>query len=302
MGQKTGEIPVDEISDLIKTGNELYELLEENSTAGEYEYQRKRNTFVAEYSKWYSRCLPVIRSMLPDKAVRFETLYHTNKRSGTNEYTYTIQDYIQGIYFKDRPKNFTDSIAAKRIKEQKNILLNAIPRTSDFSFEMEKFVRINPINNQSSDSIITQEKLLDLDFEDEHYNAIRTEINTNFKRGFTISAFLLSRELVRNLMLDLIRIRFPPSSGENINLYYDPQNNTHRELRVLVGLIRQKKDAFDLNPEALDHLADMIEIMEPKTKPSSHSFFTVPTRENLEKCRINEISELLVEMIDFTGH
>ncbi|MEZ5333827.1 MAG: hypothetical protein R2741_00565 [Methanolobus sp.] len=165
---------------------------------------------------------------------------------------------------------------------------------------MEKFAKINPISSQSSASIVKQDHLVDVEFFEDHYNSIKTEINISFKRGNTISAFMLSRELIRNLLLDLIRIRFPPASAENVNLYYDLKNNTHREVRVLTGVIRRQKDDFDLNPEALDHLANMIDVMEPKTRPGSHSFFTVITRENLEHYRINEIAELLVEMIEFT--
>jgi hypothetical protein len=298
-GENNSDSVKKEIADLTRIGNELLDLLEDNAVSSEREYQKKRNMFIAEYNKWYARCLPIIRSMIPDGAIRFESLHHTTKRSGTNEYTYTIQDYIHGIYFKDKPKSYTDSIALKRLKEQNIILQNALPRTNDFSFEMEKFVKINPIRSQPSYSISKQEKFVDIDFPDEHYNSIRTEINSSFKRGFTISAYLLSRELIRNLLLDMLRKRFPPTSAENVSLYYDLQNNSHKEIRALSGVIKERKDDFDINPEALDHLIEMIEIMEPKTKPASHSFLTIPTRENIEKYRIEEIAKLLLEMIEF---
>ncbi|MEZ5333828.1 MAG: hypothetical protein R2741_00570 [Methanolobus sp.] len=41
MGQNTNELPGNEISDLIRIGNELYELLEENTTVSEHDYQKK---------------------------------------------------------------------------------------------------------------------------------------------------------------------------------------------------------------------------------------------------------------------
>lgn len=298
-GQNNIDISKDEISDLIRIGNVLLDLLEDNSEVDEKGYQKKRNMFIGEYNKWYSRCLPIIRSMVPDKAIRFESLYHTNNRSGTNEYTYTVQDYIQGIYFKDKPKSYTDNITTKRVREQNSILKAALPRITDFSFDMERFVKINPIRSQPSHSLTRQDKLIDHDFYDEHYNSMRTEINSNFKRGFTMSAFVLSRELIRNLLLDMIRIQFPPRSEENVSIYYNINNNCHKELRTLALTIRERKDDLDLNPEAIEHLVEMICTMEPETKPGSHSFLTIPTQENLLAYRIEEIVDLLTDMIDF---
>lgn len=296
--QKNSDTLENEIKRLIRVGNEILGLLEDDSTADKHEYQKKRNMFISDYNKWYNRCLPVIRSTMQDRAVRFESLHHTNKRSGMNEYTYTIQDYIQGVYFKDKTKSYTDNIASKRVKEQLSILKEAIQRTGDFSFEMEKFVKINPINVQPSNAISKYDKLLDTDLHDEHYTSMKNEINSTFRHGSLIAAFTLSRELIRNLLLDMIRLRFPPSSPEYLYLYYDMQNYCHKETRVLLGVIEEKKDDFDLNPEALDSLIDMVDRLEPKTRPSSHSFLTIPVRDNMEEYRIEEIVELLIDIID----
>ncbi|WP_340818676.1 hypothetical protein [Methanolobus sp. WCC4] len=298
-GQNDNNVPRNELTHLIRSGNEILGLLEDDSTANEHEYQKKRNMFISDYNKWYSRCLPIVRTMMPDRSVRFESLHHTTRRSGTNEYTYTIQDYIHGVYFNGRPKSYTDSIAAKRVREQISILKDAVPRTGDFSFEMEKFVKINPIHRQPSNAISKHAKLVDAEFNDEHYVLMKNEINSTFKRGSLFAAFVLSRELIRNLLLDMIRLRFPPSLPEYLYLYYDMQNNCHKEIRALIGVIDEKKDDFDLNPDALEHLIEMIDVFEPKTRPSSHSFLTVPTREHLEEYKIEEIVDLLIDIIDF---
>jgi hypothetical protein len=299
MGQNQMDMSGKDISELIDTGGRLLELLEEMSASNEHEYRKNRNIFISEYGKWYTKCLPLIRSMVPDKATRFESLYHTNKRSGMNEYTYTVQDYIHGIYFKDKPKSYTDTIISKRIKEQKAILQASVARASDFSFEMESFVKINPLNGLDSAAITKQNKLIDIDFFDDHYNSIRAEINTCFKHNFYMASLLLSKELIQSLLVDLIRSNFPLTSEGHRSLYYDYLDKNFRETGELLKSISQKKNEFDVNLEAIDYLVKLVSSMEPELKPESHSFGALPKKEDIEELRIEEAMELIVEIINF---
>ncbi|MBP1908649.1 hypothetical protein [Methanolobus bombayensis] len=293
------DMPKKDISELIRTGDKMVELLEEMSANNEKEYQKNRNIFISEYSKWYTKCLPLIRSMVPDKATRFESLYHTNKRTGMNEYTYTVQDYIHGIYFKDKPKSYTDAIISKRIKEQRDILQASVARTSDFSFEMERFVKINPLQGLDSSAIVKQNKLIDINFFDEHYNSIRAEINTCFKQGFYMASFLLSKELIQNLLVDLIRTNFPLAGEGHRSLYYNYLNERFRGTGELLKAISEKKQDFDINPEAIDYLIELVSSMEPKLKPEGHSFGMIPKKEEIQELRIEETMDLIIEIINF---
>ena len=299
MGQNPIDMSRKDISELLNTGEKLLELLEEMSVNNEHEYQKNRNIFTSEFVKWYNKCLPLIRSMVPDKATRFESLYHTNKRSGMNEYTYTVQDYIHGIYFKDKPKSYTDAIVSKRIKEQISILQASIARVSDFTFDMESFVKINPINRVDSSSITKQNKLINIDFFDEHYNSIRTEINTCFKQGFYMASLELSKILIHNLLVDLIRSNFPLAGEGHRSLYYDYLKEDFRDTGELLKALSEKKHDFNINPEAIDYLIKLVSPMEPKKKPESHSFGAIPKREDVQALRIEETMELIIEIIDF---
>ncbi|TQD26147.1 hypothetical protein [Methanolobus vulcani] len=299
MEQNPGDISRKDISGLVSTGEKMLELLDEMSANNEHEYQKNRNIFTSEYGKWYAKCLPLIRSMVPDKATRFESLYHTNKRSGMNEYTYTIQDYIHGIYFKDRPKSYTDAILSKRLKEQMSILQASVARTSDFTFDMEQFVKINPINGLDSSSIVKQNKLIDIDFVDDHYNSIRTEINTCFKQGFYMASLELSKRLIQNLLVDLIRSNFPLAGEGHRSLYYDYLKEDFRNTDELLKELSEKKHDFNVNPDAIDYLIELIGPMEPKKKPESHSFGVIPKRKDIQNLRIEEAMELIIQLIDF---
>ncbi len=295
--EKSSEISRAEIHELIATADRLLELLEEMVTGSEREYPKKRNIFITGYNKWYTHTLPVIRDMVPDRAGRFGSLYYTSKRSGTNEYTYTIQDYIHGIYFKDKPKSYTDGIVIKRLREQRSILQTAVARVSDFSFDMERFVKINPIHRESASSISKQEKLIDIDFTDEHYSSIKAEINQSFKRGAYMATFLLSKELIRNLLIDILRTSYPPTCDENIAVYYNLTNGSFNNLRSLLTTLKDIKDEIDIKKGSIDQIIEIIETFEPEHDPYFHSFIGIPTRSETEIYRIGETVEILNNIV-----
>jgi hypothetical protein len=49
------------------------------------------------YQYWYSRALPVIGQLLPDRYQEFRDLYRLEKRRDVNVMTYTVSDYLQGV-------------------------------------------------------------------------------------------------------------------------------------------------------------------------------------------------------------
>ena len=41
---------------------------------------KDRMQFMSQYHEWYTRSLPVVRHLLPDRLAEFERLYHLDKR------------------------------------------------------------------------------------------------------------------------------------------------------------------------------------------------------------------------------
>ena len=75
-----------ELDALVKTGMELAQSI------GDY------SKFVPGYHGWYTRSLVVVRHLLPDRLAEFERLYHLDNRKNIDASTYTIEDYLQGLY------------------------------------------------------------------------------------------------------------------------------------------------------------------------------------------------------------
>lgn len=110
-----------ELDTLIKNGKELIKSVGKGGLK-----------FTSEYHKWYTRSLTVVRHLLPDRLVEFERLYHLDNRKDIKESTYTIEDYLQGVRFKDffeAPD--VEAIAKLRFLNQIFILASAASRLDD---------------------------------------------------------------------------------------------------------------------------------------------------------------------------
>jgi hypothetical protein len=297
MEKAANDVSEEEILSMIVKCDELLEILERNSVWNENEYQKNRSKFIAGYTKWYRTVLPVIRDLIPERADKFQNIFRTTKRTGINDYTFTIQDYIHGIYLENRLKVYTDGITSKRLKEQKEILMDAIPRIDGFSFDINRFVKINPIRTgMTSFSTKDSAKLINLELDDIHYRQLKHEINATFKNGLFISTFMLSRKLIENIMLDILKTRFPPVSNENIDIYFDKEHEVHKDLNLLIDVFEHRKEEIPINSEELTEFIKELNLFKLKEDVNSHSINEIPDSIKIRKYHIEEIIEGLLDI------
>lgn len=94
--------------------------------------QIEGDSFGALYQNWYSRALPAVRQLLPDRYEEFCELHRLSKRAQhMDASTYTISDFIQGILVKDElGAMFFDAggIAGTKMQGQLDILSSALGR------------------------------------------------------------------------------------------------------------------------------------------------------------------------------
>jgi hypothetical protein len=83
-----------------------------------------------DYQKWYSRCLPVVRQLLPDRYSEFCEQYKQDKRKEITYNTYTIADYMIGLQITRLGEPVFDTLSAfsSKFQLQLTILHSALTR------------------------------------------------------------------------------------------------------------------------------------------------------------------------------
>lgn len=79
--------------------------------------KKLRGTFEAQYQRWYSESLEVVRQLLPARQREFESLYKgEGRRKQIQADTYTIQDWLLGVVphltdYRDRRRSMTSPLS-----------------------------------------------------------------------------------------------------------------------------------------------------------------------------------------------
>lgn len=80
-----------ELWDLYRSGLELAQRLQkkEEETGGDFHHS---------YQRWYTKALPAVGSLAPDRLAEFKSYYEVDpKRKSLGYGTYVIQDYLKGV-------------------------------------------------------------------------------------------------------------------------------------------------------------------------------------------------------------
>jgi len=111
-----------------------------------------KDSFPKNYQRWYSEATAVVKQLLPDRVAEFVSLYEGDKkRKNINGWTYTIQDWLNGIRASESAygKSFEDGSAAlMRFNTQIGILQAAQARFESSLFEIAQLARADLFDSE----------------------------------------------------------------------------------------------------------------------------------------------------------
>lgn len=82
-----------ELEGLVREGNEILKALAKDLNSNDDDISR----LMLRYQPWFTRALPVVKQLLPDRYDEFVAYYNRDKRKCIDYETYTIRDYLLGL-------------------------------------------------------------------------------------------------------------------------------------------------------------------------------------------------------------
>ena len=148
---------------------------------------------------------------------------------------YTLDDYMKALDDLDVLLIVKDILIDSEIKKYKNsnwqvywepiknwrpdLLLFLKENGIIFDEEHFTFQTLNH-NDIKINAVITGSPLIDVTFSENFYDGLIGEINGCYQSGFYTAAINLSRKLVENLFIEVLRKKYPPNVGSNLSLYF----------------------------------------------------------------------------------
>jgi len=99
------------------------------------------------------------------------------------------------------------------------------------------------------------------------------EINRAYTYSCYTSAFILCRKVIENMVIDILRKKFPESTKENKELYYDVAQKRLKDFSIILKNLRAKSNEFDLEKKLVERIAELAEGLKDKANDKTHSWF-----------------------------
>jgi hypothetical protein len=183
---------------------------------------------VQRYQSWYTKALPVVRQLIPERYQEFQEQYKLEKRKEIDYLTYTISDYLIGVrvtkgYLKEEVVNPLSAFASK-FQHQLTILSSAQDRIDSILADIQGVLQAELFDNEIDAASELLKKghlraagaLAGVTLES-HLSRVLTNHNIKVsKANPTISE--LNNELKRNGVYDVPDWRFIERLGDIRNL------------------------------------------------------------------------------------
>lgn len=140
--------------------------------------------------------------------------------------------------------------------------------------------------------------LIDYKANDEYYNDLIMEINYANAYGLYRSTMVLTRILIENILIDILRFRY---GTKDIDLFYNKSKNQHNDLSILLGNIKKRIADFKPFIQSFDeHFLDDIDKLRTHSNASAHTLELNIEQQTVNKSKekIRNICRLLFTMRD----
>ena len=124
------------------------------------------------------------------------------------------------------------------------------------------------------------------------------EFNRAFSKGCYTSANILARKIVENLIIDILRKRFPSNSKENTSLYYDIDRGRYKDFSRILENLNKKRTEFAIDDrKPVERLVSRANRLKGDANDKAHSwYFLVRTKKEIEDLDLPAIIGLVIKL------
>lgn len=135
----------------------------------------------------------------------------------------------------------------------------------------------------------------DLHIDDEFYENLVSDINRCYQIGADEATLILTRKLVENLLIDLLRAKYGHSEG-NLELFYDTDNRQFRRFSSLIDNLDENMHDFEYYSDRMDSdVVPKIKQLKGGGDASAHSIELAPSEDAMKEyqSKANDLADIL---------
>ena len=149
---------------------------------------------------------------------------------------------------------------------------------------------------------IDQAEFLPLKFSTEFYEKLRVEINKCYTYGLANGVLTLSRKLIENMVIHILRSKFPLSGGTaNLELYYHNSKGRFKNFSDLIDVLNTKRGEFIPDEKLVDDIVKNISTFRETANATAHSITTYSSLDEVDALNVPKAVSLLDVLLKNNG-
>lgn len=166
--------------------------------------------------------------------------------------------------------HFNFSVMQKLDAEDKKTLPHIDVEKSTIKIKQKSIKKRETINN-----------LIIYDTKEYFINEHIKEINRAFSKGCYTCTNLLARKIIENLLIDILKKKYPPTTKINKELYYDIDKRRMKDFSVILENLYKKRNDFDLdNKKIIERINSLVKRIKDDANDKTHSWFYIVKSKN----------------------
>lgn len=148
---------------------------------------------------------------------------------------------------------------------------------------------------------IQKEKILifvDYDSKDYFIKEHIQEVNRAYTKNCYTCVNILVRKIIENLIIDILRTKYPPTSLSNKQLYFNTTRKRYLDFSKIIENLYDNRADFGIDDKKIiERLSPLVTQLKDNANDKTHSwYFIVKTRKELDDLNINTVIELIKKL------
>lgn len=149
--------------------------------------------------------------------------------------------------------------------------------------------------------IITK-TLVNYDTDDYFIKGHIDELHRAYNARCYTAVFVLARKIIENLIIDILRKKFPENKKNNKELYFDINKKRFYDFEVILKNLYKKKDIFGSDNKAVESLYQKAMRFKKDSNDKAHSWFhLVKNDKEIDNLDIQSIIEIIKRLEKTVG-
>lgn len=128
------------------------------------------------------------------------------------------------------------------------------------------------------------------------------ELNKAYTFACYTSVFLLARKIIENLIIDILRKKYPEKSRTNKELYFNTSQGRFHDFSVILDNLCKRKGDFGTEFKAVEKLCNRCEPFRKDANDKAHSWYhLVEKKQEIDNLNVQEIINLILVLEKQTG-